>query len=312
MSQFAKDVNNGLSKNPKELSSKYFYDAKGDILFQNIMAAPEYYLTKTEYSILNENKELILDEIKANAFNLVELGAGDGYKTKLLLNHFVSAKADFTYYPIDISEDVLINLKVSLKTEIPELKTETLNLEYFSALKELSTLNSDPKLVLFLGSNIGNFKSEQAIEFFKGLKQNLNKGDLVLVGVDLKKDPQTILNAYNDSEGVTAEFNLNLLDRINKELGGDFNRNNFYHYPTYNPLSGETFSFIVSKYEQTVFIKQLNKSYKFSPGEPIHTEISRKYSLSEVEELAAKSTFKVKRHFTDPENFFVNSLWEID
>ncbi len=312
MSQFAKDVNNGLSKNPKELSSKYFYDAKGDILFQNIMAAPEYYLTKTEYSILNENKELILDEIKANAFNLVELGAGDGYKTKLLLNHFVSAKADFTYYPIDISEDVLINLKVSLKTEIPELKTETLNLEYFSALKELSTLNSDPKLVLFLGSNIGNFNSEQAIEFFKGLKQNLNKGDLVLVGVDLKKDPQTILNAYNDSEGVTAEFNLNLLDRINKELGGDFNRNNFYHYPTYNPLSGETFSFIVSKYEQTVFIKQLNKSYKFSPGEPIHTEISRKYSLSEVEELAAKSTFKVKRHFTDPENFFVNSLWEID
>lgn len=308
LSQFSKDVLDGLSAYPKRLSSKYFYDKKGDELFQRIMNLDEYYLTRTEYEIFNANKQQILEQFTKNGeqFNLIEFGAGDGYKTKVLLNHFLSKNADFTYMPIDISGNVLKILEGSLKLEIPDLNVKPIQNEYFKALAQLhdSTIKN---IVLFLGSNIGNFTGGQATQFLQELNAALKSGDLVFIGFDLKKDPEVILAAYNDSEGITREFNLNLLDRINNELEGTFDRSKFVHKPIYNPLTGTTSSFLVSTEAQTVEI--MDTAIHFEAWEAIHMEISQKYDQVMIENLAAESNFEIIGGFTDDRKYFLNSVW---
>ena len=308
LSQFAKEVLEGLNSNPKRLSSKYFYDKKGDKLFQQIMNLDEYYLTRTEYAIFNENKHQILNQFRegVNQFNLIEFGAGDGYKTKVLLNHFTDMGVDFTYMPIDISGNVLGILKDSLKEEIPNLKVEPIQNEYFKALESLKD-SPNRNIVLFLGSNIGNFTGGQATQFLQELNATLKSGDLVFIGFDLKKDPDVILAAYNDSQGVTREFNLNLLDRINRELNGNFNRDKFLHKPIYNPLTGTTSSFLVSIEKQSVEI--MDSAINFEPWEAIHMEISQKYDIKMIEQLANDSSFEIVEGFTDSKNYFLNSVW---
>lgn len=309
--QFAKDVDTGLSARPKYLSSQYFYDAKGDKIFQAIMKMPEYYLTGCEFEIFDQQKQDILKAInQGQKFNLVELGAGDGTKTKLLLKHFAEEGINFEYFPADISSGVLGDLKNNLAQEFPDLKVSTLNYEYFTALEKLSELDSSPKVILFLGSNIGNFSPDKAISFYQHLNDVMALGDMLLSGIDLKKDPKTILDAYNDKAGITRSFNLNLLDRMNNELGANFNPQLFDHYPTYDPFTGEARSYIISKKQQDVHIKALNKTYSFDYSEPIHMEISRKYSLSEVEQLAAKTGFEVVNHFMDCKHYFTDTLWK--
>ncbi len=309
--QFARDVDLGLSSEPKFLPSRYFYDAKGDKLFQQIMRMPEYYLTDCEYEIFDRQKADILRAIyNGQKFNLVELGAGDGYKTKLLLDHFLQNEVDFEYVPVDISKDVLQELKGSLQKQFPALKVSPLNYEYFEALERLNDLDKAPKVILFLGSNIGNFTPERARTFFDKLNTTIQKGDLLLCGIDLKKDPRTILAAYNDPTGITKAFNLNLLTRINRELGGNFKVENFNHYPTYDPFSGEARSYVMSTVDQEVYIEALDKSFRFTHSEPIHTEISRKYSLAEIEKLAQNSGFEWLHHFTDSKGYFVDTLWK--
>ncbi|MEQ9167590.1 MAG: L-histidine N(alpha)-methyltransferase, partial [Fulvivirga sp.] len=228
MNQFATDVIEGLSSNPKRLPSKYFYDHKGDALFQQIMALDEYYLTRTEYTILDLYKAQILAHFQpdSKAFNLIEFGAGDGYKTKVLLRHFINKNADFRYMPIDISGNVLEQLETSLKAELPALNVTPVCNHYFKALEELKE-EKERNVILFLGSNIGNFTEEQADSFLKGLYDALKPDDILFIGFDLKKDPKVILDAYNDKQGVTAAFNFNLLDRINNEMGGNFNTSQF-------------------------------------------------------------------------------------
>ncbi len=307
--QFAKDVDTGLSAEPKYLSSRYFYDAKGDELFEQIMEMPEYYLTKCEYEIFQQQKEQILEAIDPGSkFNLVELGAGNGYKTKLLLKHFVKQEINFAYYPVDISGNVLDTLKKNLTIEIPALKVNTLHHEYFAALEHLNKLNDSPKVILFLGSNIGNFTPERANSFFRRLREVMKQGDLLLMGIDLKKDPRTILKAYNDDAGITRAFNLNLLERINRELGGNFVVDNFDHYPNYDPFTGEARSYIMSTVEHEVHISALDKTFHFDHSEPIHTEVSRKYSLKDINELAQRTGFVVRQYFTDSREYFVDVL----
>ncbi|MEO1049392.1 MAG: L-histidine N(alpha)-methyltransferase [Bacteroidota bacterium] len=310
--QFAKDVLAGLSAVPKYLPSKYFYNEKGDKLFQEIMELEEYYLTRSEYDVLDRHKSTLLSHFKENSkpFHLIEFGAGDGLKTKLLLTHFVEQQVNFKYLPIDISANVLEELTESLKEEIPSLQTEGINDDYFHALGSISASDTTKKIVLFLGGNIGNFRIEGAEKFLCQLSDNLNQGDQLMIGFDLKKDPSVILNAYNDAKGTTAAFNMNLLDRINDELGADFQVDEFMHYPVYNPQNGETLSFIVSKKEQTVRIKALNTHYHFDAWEAIHTEISKKYDLGEIYDMAERCNFKVKENFFDSRKFFVDSLWE--
>ncbi len=311
ISQFAKDVDEGLSAKNKYLSSRYFYDAKGDKIFQQIMKMPEYYLTNCEYEIFDLQKNDILNAIRPEGkFDLVELGAGDGYKTKLLLQHFLKEKVDFEYFPVDISGDVLEGLSADLKNLFPNLKVRPLNNEYFSALDRLNEMEDCPKVILFLGSNMGNFTPERARIFFSKLQQAMNPGDKLLIGVDLKKDPRTILKAYNDPTGITRSFNLNLLERMNRELGANFNLDNWEHYPTYDPFTGECRSYLMSTVNQEVHIEATCKTYKFKHSEPVHMEISRKYNLEDLEELAANTDFNVQKHFLDSKEYFVDTLWE--
>jgi len=307
--QFALDVIEGLKSTPKSIPSKYFYDEKGDELFQKIMNLDEYYLTQSEYEILDTYKDQLLNLSSdgVEKFNLVEFGAGDGYKTKVLLKHFLEKEANFKYVPIDISGNVLKILEGSLKTEMPDLNVKSIQDHYFKALGKLEN-NGTRNVVLFLGSNIGNFSSEQADKFLKGLSDGLNKGDMLLIGFDLKKDPSVILKAYDDSDGVTRAFNFNLLDRINNELEGDFDISKFRHFPSYNPQTGTTQSFLISAERQKV--KIMDQVIEFDPWESIHMEVSQKYSMRDVSSMAQNAGFTVANNFYDQKSYFVNSLWK--
>jgi dimethylhistidine N-methyltransferase len=308
--EFAEDVLNGLNQEPKRLYSKYFYDQKGDFLFQEIMKMEEYYLTRSEYEIFSMQKQQLFDAINLDekTMQLVEFGAGDGLKTKVLLEYLIQEKVDFEYLPIDISKSVLDQLCGDLNKRWPKMKVMPKQNTYFKALGGLSSAKR--KLVLFLGSNIGNFTQEEAVSFLKEAYNNLNTGDYLLIGADLKKDPHIILEAYNDKKGITKSFNLNLLNRINREFDADFDLEQFKHYPTYDPVRGETKSFLVSLKQQTVNIKKLEKNFNFDYAEPLFMEISKKYSLSELEDLAEQSNFKVVEHFHDCKHYFVNTLWK--
>ena len=306
---FLKDVIEGLSSEPKTLPSKYFYDKKGDEIFQQIMELDEYYLTRAEMDIFQTYKDEILTlfQTENKPFNLIEFGAGDGSKTKVLLSHFQNKSANFTYLPIDISQNVLDQLKENLNHEIPDLNINTLQGDYFEALSKLDKSNHSRNIVMFLGSNIGNFTPDGAVAFLSDIREKIFKGDLLFIGIDLKKNPHNILNAYNDSQNVTKEFNLNLLLRINRELGANFDVDTFIHYPTYNPINGECLSTILSKKEQEVTIADQN--FHFEMWESIHTEISRKYSEKQITKLAEKCGFVIEKNLLDSKKQFVDSIW---
>lgn len=306
---FARDVMSGLSQTPKKLPSKYFYDARGDQLFQNIMNMPEYYLTDCEYEILDTRKDDILKLIGNDTFDLVELGAGDGTKTKVLLEYFLEQKADFCYSPIDISGNVLQLLKEDLKATWPDLCCAPLQGDYFQVLEDLSHTVDVKKVILFLGANIGNLSLEKAEAFLRHVGDYMSPGDILLVGFDLKKDPSVILNAYNDPAGITAAFNLNLLNRINRELEADFRLDQFRHWETYDPITGATRSFIVSKQKQEVRIGALDRTFHFDAWEAIDVELSQKYDTRMIEELAGGAGFEVVEHLYDSRKYFVDSLW---
>ena len=311
-STFADDVLNGLSASPKFLSSKYFYDDEGSRLFQEIMKLPEYYLTRAEFEIFSAQTKEIFSAFNADDsnFDLIELGAGDGTKTAVLIDYFLKQNADFTYMPIDISDEALNALAENFHEKFPDLSMQTQPGDYFRILEDLQAHKGKRKIILFLGSNIGNFRQEQAVDFFKKLRNVMNENDLLFIGFDLQKDPNVILNAYDDANGVTAAFNLNLLSRINRELGGNFDLANFSHYAIYRPTECAARSFLISRKEQTVFIEALNKSFDFESWEPIFMEISQKYNLKMIENLAEESGFHVKQNFFDSRNYYTDSLWK--
>ena len=313
VTQFAKDVIKGFGKKPKSISSKYFYDAKGDQIFQQIMHMPEYYLTRAEHEIFDEQYNQICQAINAfdEPFNLIELGAGDGYKTKLLLKYLLEQHAEFTYYPVDISENILAELAISLRGMFPPLKFHPLNYEYFEALKQLNKLSDRKNVILFLGSNIGNFHFEEAEVFIKELADNSKRNDMLLIGVDLKKDPNIIQLAYDDPKGITAAFNLNLLNRMNHELGANFDLNRFEHLAFYEQESGEMLSYIVSLFDQKVYFDAMDMSFNFEKGERIHTEVSKKYSKEEIRLLAEGQGLELTKYFTDSNNYFTDVLLTI-
>lgn len=307
--QFAKDVIEGLTQHPKRLSSKYFYDEKGDKIFQKIMAMPEYYLTRSELEVLQIHQNDILKAIGNQPFDLIEMGAGDGYKTKVLLRNFVKKDVDFRYLPIDISAHILDELTTNLAEELPDLTTMPLQGDYFKALEKLPKNNGRKKVVLFMGSNIGNFSEEQATGFMQRVSEILEAGDAMIIGFDLKKNPQTILDAYNDPAGITRDFNLNLLERMNRELGADFDINQFLHWENYDPVTGETKSFIVSKKDQKVSFCALEKTFSFGAWEAMYVEMSRKFDMAGIEKLAETTGFELTQNFFDKKSYYVNSFW---
>lgn len=276
------------------------------------MKLDEYYLTRAELSIFQKHQEELLKIFDSGgAFRIVELGAGDGMKTKVLLKHFQAEGAHFSYCPVDISANVLEELEQNMKAEIPTLKMEPLAGDYFKVLADLKFKNHKRNIAFFLGSNIGNFRHDLAIDFLSSIQSNLQKGDFLLIGFDLKKDPKKILAAYNDSQGVTKAFNMNLLTRINTELDGDFDLEVFDHNPIYDPLTGECRSYLIATKEQTVHLKSLQKEVHFRQWEPIFMEVSKKYDVTEIETLAQATGFKVVKNLFDDDKLFTDSVWQV-
>lgn len=308
---FAEDILKGLSSEPKFLSSKYFYDDEGSRLFQQIMDLPEYYLTRSEFEVFSTKTKDIFEAFTRNSkeFDLIELGAGDGTKTAVLIDYFLKQDADFTYSPIDISQEAVDLLSVKFKSEFPDLKMNAKTGDYFQILESLKTESARPKILMFLGSNIGNFGLEQSASFFKSLNGVMNNGDMLFIGFDLQKNPRVILSAYDDAQKVTAQFNLNLLRRINREFGANFDLEKFSHYATYHPIEGAARSFLISLETQNVFIESLNQTFQFKAFEPIFMEISQKYNLEMIENLAKTCGFTVAENFFDSKRYFVDSLW---
>ncbi|MEQ8811442.1 MAG: L-histidine N(alpha)-methyltransferase, partial [Imperialibacter sp.] len=280
-------------------------------LFQKIMQLDEYYLSRAEYAIFDQNKELLLQHFadQGRAFHMMEFGAGDGWKTKVLLHHFVRQHADFDYRPIDISGNVLEKLESSLTNELPSLQVQGMEGEYFEVLSQMQKTDGQRKVVLFLGSNIGNFRQKQAIGFLSTLRASLTDGDMVLIGFDMKKDPHVIRNAYDDAQGVTRDFNMNLFSRLNTELGTNFDLAKFKHYQSYDPQSGECKSYLISLADQEVTMQATRATYHFKKWEPIHVEISRKFDFETINELAASSGFDVVKNLRDKDEYFTDSLW---
>lgn len=305
---FRKEVFDGLSAFPKYLSSKYFYDKKGDRLFQDIMAMPEYYLTGCEFEILSTYTETIgeLFRDRENGLDLIELGAGDGKKTKVLLKYMAENNFNFVYKPIDISENAVEMLSENLATEMPALTVDAEVGEYFEVLERLKGFNKRKKVIMVLGSNIGNLKHPKAIEFLTKLKDTMLPDDLLFMGFDQKKNPQTILDAYNDEAGITAAFNKNVLTRINRELDGNFEVEKFKHWEAYNPETGTAKSFLVATEAMQVTIEKLGLTINFEQWETIHTEISQKYDDKIVQWLAEQSGLEIGTSFTDEKGYYKN------
>ena len=311
-SVFAEDVLKGLSDFPKHLSSKYFYDERGDRLFQDIMQMPEYYLTDCEFEILSQHKGDIVELFAkgASSINLIELGAGDGKKTKILLEYMAQHAMDFKYIPIDISQNALDSLENSIEEELPDVTVESRQGTYFEVLEHLSNYNHSRKVILFLGSNIGNLLHADAVDFLSKLQDVMGENDLLFIGFDQKKNPQTILDAYNDPAGITEEFNKNILRRINNELGGNFDLDNFLHWEVYDPESGTAKSYLVAKKEQTVSIKALDLEVHFKAWETIHTEISQKYDHEVIKWLAGKAGLEIIGEFSDADEAYKDYLFK--
>ncbi|MCB0696930.1 MAG: L-histidine N(alpha)-methyltransferase [Chitinophagaceae bacterium] len=305
---FRQDVDTGLSATPKQLLSKYFYDETGDSLFVKIMNMPEYYLTNSEYEIFTTQAEDIIKAFGVNGgtLELIELGAGDGTKTIELLK-VLQGKTNFTYVPIDISQNALDLLCLRLAKEVPGINVQPLQGDYFSVLADIKQHQAQ-KVILFLGSNIGNMLDHNARRFVRQLCEQLNHGDKVLLGVDLKKDASIILPAYNDAQGITRDFNLNLLTRINRELGGNFVVSLFEHKPLYNEELGQAESYIQSMKDQDVHIKATGKTYHFDKGERIHMEISRKYDDKTINDIISDTGLQLKHKFTDSKNYFADYI----
>lgn len=310
-STFAEDVLAGLTAMPKSLSSKYFYDDEGSRLFMEIMKLPEYYLTKSEFEIFSHQTADIYDAFTAEVseFDLIELGAGDGTKTAVLIDHFLKQSNDFTYTPIDISKEACDALSAKFQIAFPNLKIDTRHGDYFRILETLKGESSRRKILLFLGSNIGNFNPEQAVDFFKQLRSVMHDNDLLFIGFDLQKDPHIILDAYDDSQGVTAAFNLNLMNRMNRELGANFDVSKFSHYAMYRPVECAARSFLISREKQSVYLEALDRSFEFDQWEAIFMEISQKFSPGMIQEIAGESGFEIGKMFHDSKNYYCNSLW---
>ena len=309
MTTFAEDVRKGLSSSPKKISSKYFYDDEGSRIFQKITKLEEYYLTRSEFEIIETHKDQIPEVLGETEIDIVELGVGDGHKTKMLIEGFLKKNIKVRFYPIDISVEALELLKKNVE-EFKDLEIEAVAAEYLEGLRYVRAQSNRRQIVLFLGSNIGNFDRSEEKDFINNLRSQMNQDDYLFIGFDLKKDIQVLTKAYSDSEGVTAHFNLNLLKRMNEELGGNFNLNNFRHYAQYNALLGAMESYLISTVDQKVTLNKLGETFTFEAFEPIHLEYSFKFSEKDIQQLSKETGFTQVKNFTDRNHYYVDSLWQ--
>ena len=300
----------GLSSQQKHLSSQYFYDDEGARLFQRIMTLPEYYLTRVEREILQRYSIDLAAQIalSASTINLIELGSGDGEKSLGVCQALDRVGVSCTYYPVDLSLLALWTLTNRFAETVPTVALRPLHGDYFQDWP--STQPGRRLAVLFMGSNLGNLTYDQSVALLRRIRERLHSGDVLVLGLDLQKDPQIILDAYNDRAGVTAAFNLNVLRRLNRELEMNFRLEQFQHYATYNPLDGTARSFLVSRRRQSVRSQTLGRDFEFSQGETIYTEQSQKYTQAMIDRLAADSGFTVCRQFLDSREWYTVTVWQ--
>ena len=303
----AEDVRRGLTTQPKRFLPKYFYDQLGSQLFEAICLLPEYYLTRAENEILDRYADEIVTSV-AGDITLIEMGSGSASKTRLLIEALLRKQADLLFIPVDISASALDSSSRILLQSYPQLRIEAYAADYFAGLAELEKKQRGRTLALFLGSNISNFDPDEALKFLRALRQVLGDGDALLLGADLKKDKATLEAAYNDALGVTAAFNLNVLARINRELGGNFDLRAFQHRAFYNDTLGRVEIYIESLREQTVAISQLEIEVQFHEGEQVHTENSYKYDPTDIARLASETGFVHARTWLDGEQRFSSNL----
>ena len=296
--QFARDVETGLKASPKRLSCRFFYDRAGSRLFELICALPEYYLTRTEHRILQERAAQIVGASPRDTA-LVELGSGNAVKTRVLIEAFLKRRKKLLFVPVDISSTILEQSSLELLDLYPNLQILTVAAEYSDGLERLRETLNGPKLILFLGSNIGNFVRPDAVRFLKLVRRTMAPADRLLVGIDLAKPREVLEAAYDDSQGITARFNLNILARINRELGGRFDLETFRHRVVYNEEEGRVEMCLVSRCAQKVAIGNLGMEVGFAKGETIHSEYSCKYSTAEIDELAVGAGFEIEAQWFD-------------
>jgi len=308
---FKREVEAGLSASPKTLPCRFFYDERGSELFSRITRLPEYYLTSCELEILSRSGPDIISLIRENSFNLVELGPGDGSKALHLITAAVVGNRQLVYRPTDVSASAMETLTALIRGRYPSVRIDGTVAEYCAGLESLRGVLKDRKLVLFLGSNLGNFDEAGARSVLQRIRQALEPGDLLVIGLDLRKDVETMTRAYNDSKGITAEFNLNLLRRINRELGGDFDLSRFRYQSSFDPATGGMESFLISVLPQRVLVRDLCRTFDFAGGEPIHTEHSHKYTEAEIRNLAKEAGFAIEANFYDSRKYFLDSIWRV-
>lgn len=306
-SSFAQDVKRGLSSRPKRLPPKHFYDAEGSQLFEQICELPEYYLTRTERAILDQNAEEIAAAVDGEPV-LVELGSGSSTKTRLLIEALLDRHGELHYVPVDLSETILEESAHALVEDYPELRVTAHVAEYFAALRALAEEEWHRKLILFLGSNIGNFEKTEARLFLQSVRETMSDSDRMLVGIDLIKDRQVLQAAYDDSQGVTARFNLNMLARINRELGGHFDLAHFAHRALFNETESRMEMYLESLRPQNVAIDDIDTVVEFEQGEKVHTENSHKFSVEQIRVLVRSADLAVERAWYDDQRWFSVNL----
>lgn len=303
------EIVNGLTASQKHLPSKLFYDDKGADLFKKITETPEYYLTDCEKEILRKNADFILEQMHDRHFNLVELGAGDGSKASLLIKKAMALPNFQKYVAVDISAKSLVELEEALSASFPQLDVETIKGDYVDRLEEIKFPEDQGNIFLFLGSSIGNFSPPEATMFLEKLSHKMKEGDILIVGYDLKKAERILYKAYNDAQGLTAAFNLNLLSRLNREFGANFNLDNFKHVEIYNPGMGAMESYLLSKVSQTVFFEDLDFEVHLQKDEMIHTEFSYKYSVEDIEEMTKEISLKPVSFLFDHRRYFATVIF---
>ncbi len=307
--EFACHIRNNLSQSVGEkwIDPKFLYDKRGSNLFEQICLQPEYYLSRSEVEILRRFSKDIVSSLNCVDASMVEFGSGNSIKTRIILEQFVSQDIAVSYFPIDISHSALVSSVRKLSSEFNNLNIIGVSCEYLEGIKRIcSLMNSSTsmppkKVMFFLGSSIGNFEPDKTRSFLKSMKANLRSDarDSLFISFDLEKDFRILESAYNDKAGKTSEFNLNLLERINRDLGGRFKLKNFSHCATYNRIKKRIEMYIVSKRDQEIYVRDLGQTISLKQNERIHTENSYKYSVEEISQMADESGLVITRNYFD-------------
>lgn len=304
---FGEAVLDGLTATRKTLPCRFFYDEEGSQVFEEICDLPEYYLTRVESEILDECADDLAGTFDEPA-TLVELGSGSSTKTRLIIEAFLHRHGALRYVPVDISRTMLEESAHALLDRYPGLEVVAIAAEYDHGLRKIRSRKFDRKLILWLGSSIGNLQHDQAAQFLARVQHSMHDGDRLLVGIDLRKSREILEPAYDDAAGVTARFNKNILTRINRELGGEFDLDDFEHRAVWNDEMGRVEMHLASARRQTVTIQDLDAEISFEHGETIHTESSHKYSPEEIRRVASSSGFDVERQWLDAAGRFSLNL----